>query len=152
MPVRELVIPIPAPGGDHGKNKGPALAQQVLIRAGIALAHIVGDMGEVEFDRSTAARLEVDEQQSGLRAEHVAGMRFAVEQLLASAAVGDRLSSAPERSDEKLPVCAGKIRGEVSGLHKVLSLCHSIGEVRCPDIELAHAGMQSLKRIRVVGW
>jgi len=90
-----LVARIPAPGGDHGKNKNSALAQQVLISVGIALAHIFGDMGEVELDRSTATRLEIDEQQSGLRAEYVAWVRLAMQQLLGSATVDDRLSSAP---------------------------------------------------------
>jgi hypothetical protein len=51
LPVRELVAQVPAPGGDHGKNKDPALAQQVLISAGIALGDILGDMGEVELNR-----------------------------------------------------------------------------------------------------
>src|SRR5215469_12150995 len=78
LPIRELVARIPAPRGDHGKNKGSALAQQVLISVGIALAHIFGDMGEVELDRSTATRLEIDEQQPGLRAEHIAWVRLAV--------------------------------------------------------------------------
>src|SRR5215469_9745293 len=116
------------------------------------LAHIFGDMGEVEFDGSAAARLEIDEQRSGLRAEHVARVRLAVQELLGSAAVDDRMSAAPERGDEKPPVCVGKVRSEEAALHKALSLRHSIGEVRRPDIELAQADMQSLKRIRVVGW
>ena len=150
--VRKLVVRIATPRRDHREHEQPTLAEQSLIGVAIALADIFGRMGDVELDRSPAARLEIDEPNPVVRAEHVAGMRFAVEQLLASAAVGDRLSSAPERSDEKLPVCAGKIRGEVSGLHKVLSLLHSIGEVRRPYIELAHVGMQTLKRIRVVGW
>src|ERR1700683_2254440 len=95
LPIRELVVQVPAPGGDHGKNKDSALAQQVLISAGIALAHIFGDMGEGELNRARATRLEIDEQQSGLRAEHVARMRLAVQQLLGSVTVDDRLSSAP---------------------------------------------------------
>ena len=152
LPIRELVIRIPAPGGDHGQNEDSALPQQVLISGGIALAHILGDMGEVELDRSAATRLEVDEQHSGLRAQHVAGMRFAVQQLLASATVDDRLSAASQRSNEKLPIRVGKIRSEAAALHKMLSLFDSIGEVRRPDIELAHASMQSLERIRIVGW
>src|ERR1700722_4128915 len=94
LPIRELVIPIPAPCGDHGQNQASALSQQVFISAGIALAHIFGDMGEVEFDGSAAARLEIDEQQSGLRAEHVARVRLAVQQLLGTAAVEDRPSAA----------------------------------------------------------
>ena len=94
LPIRELVARIPAPGGDHGKNEGSALAQQVLISVGIALAHIFGDMGEVEFDGSAAARLEVNEQRSGPGAEHVARVRLAVQELLGGAAVDDRLSAA----------------------------------------------------------
>ena len=112
LPIRELVAQVPAPGGYHGENNGSALAQQVLISVGMSLAHIFGDMGDVELDRSTATRLEIDEQQSGLRAEHVAWVRLAVQQLLGSATVDDRLSSAPKRSDEKLPVRVGKVRGE----------------------------------------
>jgi hypothetical protein len=36
-------------------------------------------MGEVEFDRPTAARLEIDEQQHVLGGEHVAWVRLAVQ-------------------------------------------------------------------------
>ena len=71
------------------------MAQQVFISVRIALAHIFGYMGEVEFDRSTAARFEIDEHQSGLRAEHVAWVRLAVQQPLGSAAVADCSPSAP---------------------------------------------------------
>ena len=39
-------------------------------------------MGEVELDGPTAARLEVDEQRTVLRVQHVACMRLTVEQLL----------------------------------------------------------------------
>ena len=79
MPVRELVARIPAPRGDHGKNKDSALTEQFFISVRIALADIFGDMGEVELDGPTATRLEIDEQQSGLRAEHVARVRLAVQ-------------------------------------------------------------------------
>jgi hypothetical protein len=43
------------------------------------LADFLGRMGEVEFDRPTAARLEVYEQQPVLRGEHVAWVRLAVQ-------------------------------------------------------------------------
>jgi hypothetical protein len=89
-----LVAWIPAPRCDHCKNEDPALAEQVLISARIALADLFGHMGEVEFDRPTATRLEVYEQQSVLRAEHVAWVRLAVQQLLGGAAVADRSSQA----------------------------------------------------------
>ena len=79
MPIWELVARIPAPCGDHGENQSSALHQQAFIGGGIALAHILGNVGEVEFDGSAAARLEVDEQQSGRRADHVAWVWLAVQ-------------------------------------------------------------------------
>ena len=54
-------------------------------------------MGEVEFDRPSATGLEIDEPQPVLRAEHVARMRLAVQQLLGGAAVDDRSSQASQR-------------------------------------------------------
>ncbi len=152
MPVRELVASIPAPRCDHRKNEDPALAEQFLISVRIALADLFGHMGEVEFDRPTATRLEVYEQRSVLRAEHVAWVRLAVQQLLGGAAVADRSSQASKRVAEKLPVRVGERRSLVAARNESLSLCDSIGEVRRRDIERAHAGMQPLERVRVVGW
>ena len=56
-----------------------------MIDTRIVLADFFGRMGEVEFDRPTATRLEVYEQQPVLRGEHVARVRLAVQQLLAAA-------------------------------------------------------------------
>src|SRR3972149_8154149 len=89
-PVRELVVSIPAPRCDHGKHEDPALAEQLMVNIRIALADLFGHMGEVEFDRPTATRLEVYEQRAGFRAEHVAWGRFAVQRLLGGAAGADR--------------------------------------------------------------
>ena len=95
LPVRELVARIPAPRRDHGKSKDSAVKEQFRISARVAIADIFGDMGEVELDGPTAARFKIDEQQSGLRTEHVARVRLAVQELLVSAAATDRLSLAP---------------------------------------------------------
>jgi uncharacterized protein YnzC (UPF0291/DUF896 family) len=46
-------------------------------------------MGEVDFDRSATTRLEIDEQQSVLRGEHVAQVRLAVQQLLDTSTLAD---------------------------------------------------------------
>jgi hypothetical protein len=89
-----VVAPVPAPRGDHRKHDDPALEEQFLINARIALADLFGHMGEVEFDRPTATRLEVDEKQPILRAEHVAWVGLTVQDLLGRAAVADRLSQA----------------------------------------------------------
>ena len=58
------------------------------------LADRLGNMGEVELDGPAAARLKVNEQRAIYRAEHIAWMRLAVEQLLRGAAVADRPSQA----------------------------------------------------------
>src|SRR5215475_645414 len=69
-PVWELVASIPAPRCNHRQHEDPALAQQALIDTRIVLTDFFGRMGEVEFNRSTAARLEIYEQQPVLRGEH----------------------------------------------------------------------------------
>jgi hypothetical protein len=67
-----------------------ARAQEALInRAWVALADRLGHMGEVELDRPTAARFEVDEQRPDRRAEHVARMGLVVQQLHRGAEVAD---------------------------------------------------------------
>jgi len=86
-------------------------------------------MGEIELDGSTAARLEVDEQRAVLRAEHVARMRFAVEQLLLRAAVVDRPSYASQPAAEEHAVCVGELRRQIRVGNDLFRLGDSIGEV-----------------------
>ena len=64
-------------------------------------------MGEVELDWSTAARFEVHEQQALVGAQQVAGVRLAVQQLLADTAGQDRAAQTFQRVDEKRPVGVG---------------------------------------------
>jgi hypothetical protein len=113
------------------------------------LADLAGRVGEVEFDRPTTTRLKVYEQQPVLRGEHVAWVRLAVQQLLA--ALADHSSQTSQRVAEQLPVRVGERRSAVAARHKLLSRLDSIREMRRRDIELAHAGMQPLERIGVVG-
>ncbi len=94
-PVREVVVAIPAPRGDHRQHEGPAVAHQISIDARIVLADLLRRMGEVEFHRPTATRLEVDEQRPVRRAEHVAGMRLAVQELAGAAALTDHPAQPP---------------------------------------------------------
>jgi hypothetical protein len=54
-------------------------------------------MGKVKLDRPAATRLQVDEQQPLLRAQHVARMRLAVQQLLGRSPIDDRAPQAPQR-------------------------------------------------------
>ena len=62
----------------------------------IQLADALGSMGEVELDRPAAACLEVDEEHSVLRREHVARVRLTVQQLF-TAAPPDRSSQTSQR-------------------------------------------------------
>jgi hypothetical protein len=146
-----LVASIPAPRCDHRQHEDPALAQQVLIDTRIVLADLFGRMGEVEFDRPTATRLEVYEQQPVLRGEHVARVRLAVQQLLGAAVLADHSSQASQRIGEELPVRAGERRSVIAARDELLSMLDSIREVRRRDIEPAHAGMQPLERTGVAG-
>src|SRR5512132_1993566 len=92
-PVWELVASVPAPRCNHRQYEDPAVAQQARIDTRIMLADFLGRMGEVEFHRPTATRLEIDEQQPVLRGEQVARVRLAVQQLL-DAAFADPSSQA----------------------------------------------------------
>ena len=93
-PIGELVVSIPAPRSDHRQHEDPARAQQLLIDTRIVRADFLGRVGEVEFDRPAATRLEVDEEQPVLRGEHVARVRLTVQQLLSGATVADHTTQA----------------------------------------------------------
>ena len=108
-------------------------------------------MGEVELDRPTTTGFEVDEQRPAPRAEHVARVRLAVQQLLFGAAVAACSSQASQRVAEELPVRVGERRSEVAARNELLRLRDPIREVRRRDIELPHAGMQPLERVGVIG-
>ena len=151
-PVRELVASIPAPRGDHRQHEDPALAQQVLIDARIVLADFFGRMGEVEFDRPTATRLEVDEQRPVLRGEHVARVRLAVQQLLGAAALADRPSQASVTCCRAAPGPRRRAPASGRGSPRVVEP-RSTRSVKCGagTSSLAHAGMQPLERMGVLG-
>ena len=107
-------------------------------------------MSEVEFDRPTTTGLEVYEERPVLRAEHVAWVRLAVQQLLDGPAVVDSSPQASERVAEELPVRVRERRSAVAARNQSLSVRDSIREARRRHIELPHAGMQPLERIGVV--
>jgi hypothetical protein len=65
-------------------------------------------VGEVELDRSAAARIQVDEQRAQFRVQHVAWVRLAVQQLLGGVAVLDGLSQVPQPAAEEVPVRVGE--------------------------------------------
>ena len=67
------------------------------------------------------------------------------------AALADRSSQASQRVAEQLPVRVGERRRAVAARHELLRLLDPIREVRRRDIERAHAGMQPLERVGVVG-
>jgi hypothetical protein len=151
-PVRELVLSIPPPRCDHRQHQNPALAKQVLISVPIVRAHLVGRMDDVELDGSTATRLQVYEPQPVLRPEHIARVRLAVQQLLGSAPLIDRPPQRSQRGAQKLPVRIPKFRRVGAVAKQPLRLRDSICEVRRGEINLPHASMQPLERLRILGW
>jgi hypothetical protein len=109
-------------------------------------------MGDVELDRSAAARLEVYKEQPSLRPEQVARMRLAVQQLLADTTPFDGAPQVSQRLAEKLPLCVRKLRSVGAVANQRLRLFDSIREVRRSHIDLPHAGMQPLQNLRILGW
>jgi len=96
VPIRELIAHVPSPGSDHRQNEPPALLEQDLIDNRIVRADVFRQMRDIELDWPTAASFEVDEERTVLRAEDVAFMRFAVQQLLCRSAAVDLLTRAPQ--------------------------------------------------------
>jgi hypothetical protein len=89
-PIWELIVSVPAPCCDYRKREDPAHAEEILIGVRIVPAHRFGHMSDVELDRPAATRLQVGEEQSLLRPEHIARVWLAVQQLLGGATVCDR--------------------------------------------------------------
>jgi hypothetical protein len=115
MPIREFIPDVPAPRCDHRKNESAAFAEQLSITGRIAIADLFGHMGEVELDRPTATRLEVDEEQTAVSAEEVAWMRLTVQQLLRGSAAEDLLTRTVKRVEEEMPVALRERGCFVSG-------------------------------------
>jgi len=114
VPIREFIADVPAPGSDHRKHEPPTLREQNLIDVRIARADLLWHVGNIKLDGSTAARLEVDEQQAVTGAEEVARMRFAVQQLLGNTAAVDPFTSALQRAEQQMPVGLSERGGFVS--------------------------------------
>lgn len=158
--VRKIVTRLEPPRGDHGQHEDPALANQRLISAGIVRADLDGRsfrpdgrMRDVELDRPTTARLEVDEQKPIPRPEHVARVRLAMQQLLGRASLDDRPAHRSQRRSEQIAVRAGDLRVVVRVIDQPLRLVDSIHEVRHPmlgELGLSHAGVHLLERAGVL--
>jgi len=114
-------------------------------------ANLLGRMSDVEFNGPAATRLEVDEQEPFIRAEHVAGMRLAVEELLRGATILDLPAQVSQRVPEELSVGIGELRSTALIRHERLRLRDSIGEVRRRHVNLPHSGMKPRERVCVLG-
>jgi hypothetical protein len=115
------------------------------------IANLVGRMGDVELDWPVATRLEVYEPHAARRPEQVAGVRFAVQQLLVRAAVDDGPAKAAQRVGQEFPICVDELRTLRTVSDDRLRFFDSIREVGCRRIELPHTCMQAFERLRVLG-
>ena len=147
-PVRELVAKPPTPRCDHREDELPAVVQELSVHPRVVLAHCLGNVGEVELDGSMAAGLEVNEQRAAVRAEHVAWMRLAVQQLLLGPVVVDRSAQASEPAAEQHAVCVGELRREIRVGSDLFRLRDSIREPGTRQLNRAHAGVQPLESAR----
>jgi hypothetical protein len=151
VPTRELITDVPAPRSDHRKHKPPTLREENLIDIRIACADLLWHMGDIKLDGSTATRLEVDEQQAVTGAEEVARMRFAMQQLLGSAAAVDPFTSALQRGEEEMPVGFSERGSLVSVRHEPFSRCGSVKKVGSRDLDASHGRVQALEHVCVSG-
>src|SRR5262249_2421302 len=145
VPIRELVVSIPAPRGNHCQNEEATRTEQFAISAGIALADLLRHMCEVELDRPTATRLEVDEQRPALRVEQVAHVWLSMQQLLAGGARADLTCLASQRVAEKLPSRVFEPWSSIRARNELLSSGDSVREVRHSQIDRRHTCMQPLE-------
>src|SRR3954466_11744411 len=95
--IRKLIPRIPTPSRDHRQDEATRLLEQHRIDTRIEHADLVWRMGDVELDGTSAARLEVGEEQAVSSSKEVAGMRLAVQQLVGVHAAANRLPSAMQR-------------------------------------------------------
>src|SRR5439155_14237603 len=84
------------------------------------------------------------------RGEHVPRVRLAVQQLLASTAVGEQPPRGLEPVEEELPVLVREVRCGVALGKPPLDLCETIGEVRRAHVDLPQSAMKTFERVRVV--
>lgn len=75
-----------------------------MIGVRVASGDRFRNVGEVELDRTSATRLEVDEAWSVLGVQHVARMWLSVQELLWIGALRDRACGAPECIAQKVAV------------------------------------------------
>ena len=145
-----MVASTPAVRRDYREYEAPALADEILVNARIALADRLGNPTEIELDRPADTVLEIYEEWPFLRVEHVPRVGLAVQQLLRCAPVDDRPPQTPEPVGEKLSILSCEIRSDVATCNPKLNVRGSIREVRCRDIDLPHDVMQTLERMRIV--
>ncbi len=124
------------------------MVEQLLVEVRIGRADHFGNMSKVELDRS----LEIYEDRAVTRTEQVAWVRLAVDQLLDRTSIGDRSSQGPQRANQELPVRPGEPWCAVGADKEFFGFRDTVREVRAPDTEGPHAGVESPEHIRVVAW
>lgn len=108
----------------------------------IVLADSFWSVGEVEFNGPTTTRLDIYDDQPVVRLQQVARVRLAVQQLLGPVMLADSSTQFSQGDAEQLSVRVGQRWSLIAVRQQLSSRFDSIGEVRCGDVELAHAGVQ----------
>ena len=149
--IRELIAGVPSPGSDHREDEPPTLLEQGLVDIGIVRADVVRHVRNIELDGPTATRFQVDEERTVRCAEDVAGMGFAMQQLLFGAAAADLAAPALQRAQEEIPVGLSERGCLVPVRDQLLSFFDAFQEVRRRDLDASHACVQTMQRVGVGG-
>ena len=81
LATRELVVGIPTQRRNHRQDEAATLPNQFAINSGIGLANGLRYMSEIELDRATTTRLEIDKQQPSRSRQQIRWVRLAMQQL-----------------------------------------------------------------------
>ena len=151
VPIRELIADVPAPGGDHRQNQPSTLCEQDVVEVRIVRADLVRHVRDVELDGSSAARLEVDEQQAAGVRRTLPGMRFAVQHLLVGATAADPFPGVLQRAQEQPPVGLTEPGGLASWATSRSASATRSRKCGVADVDAAQTRVQAVERVRVGG-
>jgi hypothetical protein len=139
-----------APRRNHRQDEPATILQEVVIDVAVVGAYLLWNVSQVEFHRATAARLQVDEEKTATRIEHIARMRFAMENLLRRSAIKYRPFQCRQCVPDQVSVSvAERGRAVCVPSDDVFGFIDPVGEVRCCQIELPHSSVELLECSRI---
>lgn len=151
-PVGELIVDVPAPGGDECEGETSTILEPNVIKTWVVRAYLDGDVGEVEFYRPHAAGFEVDEDELGCGGQEVAWVWLSVQQLIGAGTAFYGFACTVKRAQEKVTVAVVE-RGTLASVRDdILCRGRAFHEVGCFDLDVAHGCVEPLECVSVLHW